>query len=343
VIFPILSGLLSWRKAPITWVLVSLNLLVLIYTSLSGLEAQDGLEEIMKRPYFVTTQGRVYAQYLHDHPRAEYPDFLLQMGERVDHGESDRAEVLGQLAFRDLGFLDSADTLDFRGDQVAFHLWQKQIGDVRLLQESHPSFTLGLNAQDTSFAKWISYIFVHSGFVHFLGNMLFLVIFGATLERQVGGLGLLVVFVLSGAMAAGAFALMTGVTSSPLVGASGAVSGVMTLFCVLNWSKPTRYFYWLFLPFRGWMGFVFLPSWVALVMWALNDLAGYLGTLAELGGVAHTAHLGGELAGLMTGLILLSLRRYWPVEIQPLPTDNAPMGVLYPLLAIRPREERKSA
>lgn len=45
------------------------------------------------------------------------------------------------------------------------------------------------------------------------------------------------------------------------------------------------------------MGWVFLPAWVA-VLRALSDLAGYLGTVAELGGVAHTAHLGGEAAGI---------------------------------------------
>src|SRR6185312_3977421 len=166
----------------------------------------------------------------------------------------------------------------------------------------HPSFMLGLNAEDNSFTSWISYIFVHSGWVHFFGNMVFLLIFGAMLEIQIGGLGMLVVFVLSGTVAAGTFALMTGVTSSPLVGASGAISGVMTLYCVLNWSKPTRFFYWFFLPLRGFMGMVYLPAWVAILLWGANDLAGYLGTVPELGGVAHTAHLGGEGAGILVGL-----------------------------------------
>src|SRR5262249_26631854 len=150
---------------------------------------------------------------------------------------------------------------------------------VRGFQDSHPSFTLGLNAEDTSLSKWVSYIFVHSGALHLIGNMLFLVIFGAALERQIGGLGLMVNFVLSGVMAAGTFALMTGVTSSPLVGASGAVSGVMALYCFLNWNRAERFFYWFFLPFRGFMGFVFLPAWVAFTIWAINDLSGYLGNL----------------------------------------------------------------
>lgn len=334
MIFPILNGLIGWSKAPVTWAVVLLNFVVLIYTSNMGLESQARLDDLMKKKYFVTTQGRIYAQYLEDHSNLEYPDFILELGKQVQNGESDRAEMLGQLAFRDFNFLKDADTISFPGDQVALRMWHKRVEDMRELQEDHPSFILGLNAEDTGFSKWISYIFVHSGWFHFLGNMLFLIIFGACLEKQIGGLGFLVVFLLSGTFAAGTFAVMTGVTSSPLVGASGAISGIMTLYCVLNWREPERYFYWLFLPFRGFMGFVYLPAWVGLALWAINDMAGYLGTLPELGGVAHTAHLGGELAGLITALILFSLRKFWPVhETHATARPNPPpMGVLIPFL-----------
>jgi membrane associated rhomboid family serine protease len=332
VIFPILGGLLSWRKAPITWTLVVLNLLVLIYTTVAGFESQQGLEAAMKKDYFITTQGRVYAQYLDEVGASTYPDFLIELGRQVKAGKPDRAEVLGQLAFRDLNFLNAGDSLVYRGDQVAFRNWKSQIASIRELQTEHPSFTLGFSGEDTSMAKWVSYIFVHSGGLHFVGNMLFLLIFGAALEMQIGGLGLLVVFLLSGVFGAGTFALMTGMTSAPLVGASGSVSGVMALYATLNWRRPARYFYWLFLPARGFMGFVYLPTWIALVMWALNDLAGYFGTLAELGGVAHTAHLGGEFAGAATGLLLYLIRSILPVPRKETPTDNAPMGVLFPLL-----------
>jgi membrane associated rhomboid family serine protease len=323
----------------VTWALVILNLLVLIYTTSTGFKSQEGLEDLMKKSYFTTTQGRVYAQYIEAAGAGIYPEFLMELGRQVEAGKPERAEVLGQLAFRDLNFLNAAESLDYRGDQVAFRLWKKRIKEVRDLQMEHPSFTLGLNAEDTSLAKWVTYIFVHSGGLHFVGNMLFLLIFGAALETQVGGLGLLVVFLLSGIFAAGSFALMTGVTSSPLVGASGAVSGIMALFAILNWRKPARYFYWLFLPARGFMGFVYLPTWIALVMWVINDFSGYFGTLNELGGVAHTAHLGGEFAGLLTGAVLFAVRTIWPVRRKALAADNAPIGVLMPFLPPVPRRK----
>jgi membrane associated rhomboid family serine protease len=330
---------MSWRKAPVTWTVVALNFLVLLYTNSIGLGAQADLEEMLKKKFFIVTQGRVYAQYL-EHNRSQYPPYLLALGEQANSGEKDRAEILGQLAFRDLAFMNQASTIDFQGDKVAFRHWQKEVEIVRELQSEHPSYTLGLNAEDMSLNKWLSYIFVHSGAFHFLGNMLFLLIFGAALELQIGGLAVLVVFLMSGAFAAGVFAVMTGVTSSPLVGASGAVSGIMTLYCLLNWGRPERYFYWLFLPFRGFMGFVFLPAWVGLLMWAINDLAGYFSTVNELGGVAHTAHLGGEFAGAVVAITLFVLRKIWP-SLRPGPADPQrmaiPMGVLYPFL---PRQQQ---
>lgn len=345
MIFPILSGLVGWKKAPVTWAVVLLNLSMLVFTSQMGMDTSDRLEDLMKGKYFVSTQGRIYAEYLQHHAQEEYPEFLLNLGQQVREGEFDRAEMLGQLAFRDFNFMHAASRLEVNGDRVATKMWRKRAIELNELQKDHPSFVFGLNAQDTSLTKWLSYIFVHSGWFHFLGNMLFLVIFGAALEKQIGGLGFLVVFMLSGTFAAGVFAMVTGVTTSPLVGASGAISGIMTLYCVLNWRRGERYFYWLFLPFRGFMGFVYLPAWVAMVLWGINDLAGYLGSIPELGGVAHTAHLGGEIAGLAVGLILFSLRKFWPVKIQPgtQPPRKVAIGVLMPFLPPIHKQHKKSA
>lgn len=331
-----------------TWAIVMLNLLVLVYCSSVGLTAQNDLDEIMRNRYFVRAQGRIYAQFLEESADPSYPPFLHELAKQVLRGESERFEVLGQLAFRDLNFFNAAETMTFSGDVVALKIWKERVSEIKKLQAEHPSFTFGLNGEDLSITKWFTYIFVHSGWFHFAGNMLFLLIFGAMLESQIGGLGLLVSFVLSGLLGAGMFAMMTGMTSSPLVGASGAISGVMVLYSVLNWKRPARFFYWLFLPFRGFMGFLYLPTWVALAFWAVNDVSGYLGSLPELGGIAHAAHLGGEGAGLLIGGIVLLLRKW---GVTPTPAISAeqvdrrmPVGKLIPFLpAVRPAFSKKSA
>ena len=79
-----------------------------IYTTNVGLESQTGLDDLMKKHFFVATQGRIYAQYLQDHPQAEYPEFLMELGHQVQFGGEERAGMLGQLAFRDFNFLNDA-------------------------------------------------------------------------------------------------------------------------------------------------------------------------------------------------------------------------------------------
>jgi hypothetical protein len=141
VIFPVLSGLLSWRHAPVAWLLVFFNIGVLGFTSYAGLEAQQGLDDLMKTKFFLNAQGRVYAQYV-DHAGAkEYPEFLKELAAQVESGQLTRVDLLGQLAFRDPAFIGRADSMDYEGDQVAFKYWKRKIHDVKGYQEEHPSFT----------------------------------------------------------------------------------------------------------------------------------------------------------------------------------------------------------
>ncbi|MCB0343382.1 MAG: rhomboid family intramembrane serine protease, partial [Bdellovibrionales bacterium] len=144
----------------------------------------------------------------------------------------------------------------------------------------------------------------------------FLFIFGCYLETILGGLAVLVIYLGSGMVAAGTFLLINGASSAPLIGASGAVSGLMALFCFLHWRIPVRCFYWLFIPVKGYSGFVYVPAWIIFFLWSASDLGGYLGSLAEFGGIAYTAHLGGEAAGLITGVVLFVLTRFRPLPPQ---------------------------
>ncbi|MCB0415752.1 MAG: hypothetical protein KDD50_15540, partial [Bdellovibrionales bacterium] len=57
-------------------------------------------------------------------------------------------------------------------------------------------------------------------------------------------------------------------------------------------------------------GFIYIPGWIVLVMWFVPDLAGYLSELKEMGGIAYTAHFGGELAGVLMGVFIYLVRYY---------------------------------
>lgn len=287
--------------------------------------SQVALEKLVADDYFRESQGRVYSQFIRQHS-AEYSPLLNQISEKALRGDAEKISLLGTMAIRDSRFLKLAPESEFVGDQISIEVWKKTLHDIQAVQKLHPNYMLGLRAEDMSATKWLSYIFVHSGGVHFFGNMIFLIIFGCALEPIVGGISLLFVFLISGIVAAGTFVFMTGSTAAPLIGASGSVSGLMALFACLYWNQAVRFIYWLYLPFRGFAGYVFLPGWVVLLMWFVSDLAGYLGTLTEFGGVAYAAHLGGEITGVAVGLLYYYVGVKW-LHSTPAALENSPHKV----------------
>ncbi len=327
MIFPFLSGIVNFKKAPVAWTLFALNLIVFLMSYTPEMISQYRLEDKLKDKFFMNSQGRLYAQFINDNSQF-YSPLIRQMARKVQDGDTEKLEMLSSLALRNEKFVAEGPATEFKGDQVAIERWKRTIASVNHLKSKHPSYLLGLSSEDVSTWKWFSYIFIHSGLLHFLGNMLFFLIFACFLEPIIGGLALLVLFLSSGAFAAGFYLMISGASAAPLVGASGAVSGMMAFFCFLYWTKPVRYVYWLFLPFRGFSGFVYLPGWIIFAMWIFADLAGFFSTIEDFGGVAYTAHLGGELVGLTAGLVLsLIRRRYAGLDM---PVINEEMGKAHP-------------
>lgn len=339
MIFPFLKGIISFRMAPVTWSLVLVNTLVMVGTFQINEVAQKSLDKKFQDDYYLNTQGRLYAQFIENHP-SEYSEVLSELATMVRGGDEEKVALLGSLAVRNSKFMSEAVAFPFRGDQVAIEYWRKKLVEIKEVQSVHPSYALGLSSSDLSLGKWFSYIFVHSGFVHFAGNMIFLIIFGGMLEPVIGGLATLIVFLISGICAAIVFVFLTGATAAPLVGASGAVSGLMALVCAIYRSYPVRFVYWLYLPFRGYSGFVYLPSWVILGMWVTSDVAGWLGTLNEMGGVAYSAHLGGEIAGVTVGLLIFLLRYNKRESLFPRETPKPKIGKLIPFHQMLPSAEQ---
>lgn len=136
----------------------------------------------------------------------------------------------------------------------------------------------------------ITYMFVHGGFMHVLFNMIAVFFFGPPLEREMGGRGFIRYYLVCGIGAALTSVLLVGIIGTPVViGASGAVFGVMLAFA---WKWPDAPIYiWGLLPVKAkWMvGFLGLAA-----LWATVQAG-------PSGGVAHWAHLG----GLVTGIVYL--------------------------------------
>ncbi len=144
-------------------------------------------------------------------------------------------------------------------------------------------------------------MFLHGGWAHLLGNMLFLYVFGNNVEDRLGRLRFLLFYLVCGYAATYGFSALDMGSSTPLVGASGAIAGVLGAYLVLFprarvWSLLTFFF---FLPVR-------LPAWLVLGGWFLLQYLYFRGAgVTDAGGVAYGAHVLGFVVG---ALLVLPLR-----------------------------------
>jgi membrane associated rhomboid family serine protease len=137
----------------------------------------------------------------------------------------------------------------------------------------------------------ITYLFVHGGLLHLLGNMLFLVIFGNNVEDRLGRVRFLAFYMVVGVVSAYAYALTRPSAHTPLVGASGAIAGVLGAYLVLYPRAPVTGLLFYLIPLR-------LPAWVVLGAWFGIQAFYSRGTGPAGGEVAYFVHVVGFSMGV---------------------------------------------
>jgi len=138
--------------------------------------------------------------------------------------------------------------------------------------------------------NFLSSMFMHGSIAHIFGNMLFLWIFGDNLENLLGHIRFAAFYLVCGFAAAAAQIFMDGDSVIPMLGASGAISGVLGGYILLFPQRQVRALIFNFLTT--------VPAFVAIGIWIVYQLIlGYM-TPAGTGGVAYAAHIGGFVAGL---------------------------------------------
>ena len=156
----------------------------------------------------------------------------------------------------------------------------------------------------------ITSIFLHGGWMHLAGNMLFLWIFGDNLEDEMGHLPFLIFYLACGIGASLAQVVVDPISQIPTVGASGAIAGVMGGYLLLYPKARVDIFFFFIVFFR-----IFpIPAWIMLGLWFAIQLFSGINIDTTMGGVAYWAHAGGFVIGFILTLPLW-LRRgstgYW--------------------------------
>jgi len=145
----------------------------------------------------------------------------------------------------------------------------------------------------------VSALFIHASWLHMLGNMIYLWVFGLPLERRLGGRGMLAVFVLGGAMANLFVVMRLPELTSPIIGASGAVSTVVGAYLVLFPSRRIG----MLLPLGLYLQFAHVPAVIVIGSWfTLQLVYTVLGPIT--GVVAWWTHMAGFALGLIFALLV---------------------------------------
>ena len=284
----------DWRRPPLaTLLLILAN--VIIYFGW-----QDGDHEAVAKAVEYYSRSAL--------PAVEFPAYAAYLRERERKGDAAAFErdVRRQpaAALMHMQF-DAAFMRLLREGRVAPHgpaeqaLWRDERGEFDRLLARSVTIARGFTPAEPRLATAFSHMFLHGSVSHLVGNMAVLAIVAYLVEEILGPGRFLLFYLLSGLGAAGLFWAVNPAGGAPLVGASGAISGVMGMYTALLGLRRINFFYSLVVYFDYVKG----PAILLLPLWLANEM--FQWWTEPYSSVAYMAHAG----GLVTGSALAFLHR----------------------------------
>ena len=144
-----------------------------------------------------------------------------------------------------------------------------------------------------SYMTLISSMFLHGGWMHLIGNMTYLYIFGDNIEDKLGKFKFLIFYIFCGIFAGLCQALIDVNSEIPMIGASGAISGILGAYLILFPKKDIKVFFWFFIFVKIFKipAMYVIGCWILIQFFNLND--------SEESNIAYVAHIGGFIAGII--------------------------------------------
>ncbi len=278
----------SLQKAPlITLVLLLLNVVIFFVTNSRDQEELQAAVSAYEEAQILEVEFPLFQTYLIRSGEQDTPWHKLQSLDKL--GEVERFYLVAWMLtdMRYAQFLDAEAGSRSEAEQVALEEKQ-QIVDAHITRLS--SHEYGFTPSRFSPFTLFSSQFLHGGLGHLIGNMVILVLVGLTVEQLLGSFNYLLFYLLSGALGAVTYGLVHFGSPMPLIGASGAISGLMGMYVAAYGRRPIRFFYWVGIYFN----YIRLPALVMLPVWVGKEIFDYL---VSDTGVAYTAHAGGLVAG----------------------------------------------
>lgn len=282
------------RKAPlVTIALLLLNVIIFFATRGSDQETLDVAVAAYQEAEILEIEFPLFQTYLIRNGEQANPWWDLQS---LADLQDDERDYLAAWMLTDMRYAQFLETgVGPLPDIATASLLEKQrIVATHIAQLSHRQY--GFIPAEFSAVTLFSSQFLHGGLAHLLGNMVILVLVGLTVEQLLGSFNYLLFYLLSGALGAVAYGLIHLGSPISLVGASGAISGLMGMYVAAYGRRPIRFFYWVGIYFN----YIRLPALVMLPIWVGKEFFDFFATDTN---IAYTAHAGGLLAGAALVLI----------------------------------------
>ena len=151
----------------------------------------------------------------------------------------------------------------------------------------------------------ITSMFLHGGWMHLIGNMTYLYIFGDNIEETLGKIKFIIFYLLTGGCAALAQALLDPSSTIPMVGASGAIAGILGGYLILFPRAKIKVFFWFIIFFKV----IKIRAYIVLGGWILIQFLSFNGNDLNSGGIAYAAHIGGFISGIILIYIMKNKKK----------------------------------
>ena len=286
---------INWKRPP--WVTLGLMMAcVMVFLFYQGADDRklDAAIEQYLDGNLLALEAPAYEDYLQREIRFEGDrQSVLELQEFLALREQDEQgwQAVTLLFDRDY-YQYLQDNRDLIWSVAERNQWSEQRGAIEEQWISRMSaFQLGLVPSDLSLYTLITYQFLHGGWGHIIGNLLFLFLLGFTVERALGPGKFLVAYLVCGALSGLVFTGFSMGSQIPLVGASGSISGLMGMYVAIYGLQKIRFFYFLGVYFNYFRA----PAIAMLPVWLGKEIYDYW--FAGATGIAYMAHAGGLLAG----------------------------------------------
>lgn len=280
---------LDWRNAPLVLcLLVLINVMVFFfYQSGDTKKIIEAMTTYHERDFF-THEWPVFEAYLE-----QQQETALLHTYRQQYQDDEQEEIIADLLMRDAfyAYLQKNYRTYFTPDYYAE--WALERSRLHAQLQSVSYVANGLRASDLRVSAFFTHQFLHGDIMHLLGNMFFLVICGFAVEAAIGHWRFLVFYLVSGVAAGFAQVASDWNSTTPLVGASGAISGVMAMYLAVFRFKKIEFFYWFFF----FVGYFRAPALLILPFYIGKEFYSYHSDTES--NVAFMAHAGGFVAGAL--------------------------------------------